>query len=43
MDSVKKVFDWPFLQEPLWRWFMFLVAITLFSAVWASVLKYVKE
>lgn len=43
MNQITNVFKWPFMQEPLWRWFMFLVAITLFSAVWANVLKYMKE
>ena len=37
-----KVFDWPFLKEPLWRWFVFLVAISLFAAVWSMILGYMK-
>ena len=42
MNAINQAFNWPFMQEPLWRWFMFLVAITLFSAVWAMILKYMK-
>lgn len=43
MDAIKdKVFGWQFLNEPLWRWFLFLIAISLFSGVWAMVLKYMK-
>lgn len=37
-----KVFDWPFLQEPLYRWFIFLVALFLFGAVWGLILGYMK-
>lgn len=43
MDKIKSAFNWPFMQEPLYRWFVFLIAITLFSAVWARMLTYMKE
>lgn len=43
MDKVTGVFKWPFMNEPLYRWFAFLIAITLFSAVWARVLGYMKD
>lgn len=28
---------WPFLNEPIWRWFVFIVAISLFINVWKGV------
>lgn len=30
--------NWPFLNEPIYRWFIFLVAISLFTAAWNGVL-----
>jgi hypothetical protein len=32
-----KFWDWAFLQEPAWRWAMFLVMVILFLGVWAEV------
>lgn len=35
-------FKWQFLNEPLWRWFAFLVVIGLFMASWRGVLAQMK-
>lgn len=36
------IFDWPFLQEPIWRWFLFLIVLTCFFAAWGFVLSHIK-
>jgi len=36
-------FDWPFLQEPLWRWFIFIIALTLFTITWNGVLEFMRS
>ena len=33
---------WKFLQEPLWRWFVFIVAMGLILHSWRSVLNEIK-
>lgn len=35
--------NWEFLDEPLYRWFIFLVAISCFAVAWSAVLNFVKE
>lgn len=35
-------FNWPFLNEPIYRWFLFLVVISLFIASWRFVLGHIK-
>lgn len=37
------IFSWDFQNEPLWRWFIFFVAMTLFAAVWGTVLHHLKN
>lgn len=37
-----KLFDWPFLQEPIWRWFLFLIVIGMFFAAWGFVVGHIK-
>lgn len=36
-------FNWQFLQEPLYRWFLFVVVMILFLATWADALRYMKK
>lgn len=36
------IFEWPFLQEPIYRWFMFLIILALFGVVWRGVLNHMK-
>ena len=38
-----KLYDWPFLNEPIWRWFVFLIAIGFLMGAWARVLEMLKE
>lgn len=42
MDALKSIKDWPFLQEPMWRWFIFLGAMIFISLVWRIILSYMK-
>ena len=35
-------FQWPFLNEPIWRWFLFLVVIGALMTTWAGVLRHIK-
>ncbi len=29
---------WEFLNEPLWQWFIFIIAVSLFITAWNGVL-----
>jgi hypothetical protein len=42
MNFFQGLADWPFLNEPLWRWAIFMLAIGLISAGWAGVLDFMK-
>ena len=37
------IINWEFLDEPLYRWFMFIVALTIFMALWGMVLAYMRK
>lgn len=34
------IVNWPFLNEPAWRWFLFVGALLLFLIVWGGVLRH---
>ena len=36
------VSSWPFLQEPAWRWFIFVGALLLILALWGRILGYMR-
>lgn len=38
----EKIYDWNFLNEPLWRWAIFYVAIILIATTWRFILEYMK-
>lgn len=42
MDFLENVADWPFLQEPLWRWFIFVGAILGMLYGWSGVIDLMK-
>ena len=42
MKDWKNPLEWEFLNEPLYRWFLFLVAITFIMALWGMVLRQVR-
>lgn len=35
------VVSWTFLQEPAWRWAIFIVMLTLFGVAWRETLRHV--
>lgn len=37
-----KLYNWPFLNEPIWRWFLFLIVIGALLGVWNGVLRHLK-
>lgn len=39
-DQIK---NWPFLQEPLYRWVIFVIAMTFIFMTWGAVLEYMKD
>lgn len=46
MDSenpVSSVTNWKFLNEPLYRWVLFMVALTLIGVAWRGVVDFMKE
>lgn len=38
MDFLKSIKNWPFLQEPLWRWAIFVIALAFILASWSVIL-----
>lgn len=34
--------DWPFLNEPIYRWFVFLIIVILFLHVWNGVMDHIR-
>jgi hypothetical protein len=41
--NIPNPFTWDFMNEPLYRWFIFFIAITLFAAAWGAVLMHMKS
>lgn len=37
---VSGVTGWPFMQEPAWRWFVFVGMLLLFLMVWGGVIRH---
>lgn len=37
-NPVSAVTGWTFLQEPLWRWFLFVLALILILSAWRAIL-----
>jgi hypothetical protein len=42
MSFVQNVKNWPFLQEPLYRWFIMIGALLFIFMAWGVILGYVK-
>lgn len=40
---IDKITSWGFMQEPLYRWFMFVGAMLLILAAWTIILGYMKK
>jgi hypothetical protein len=39
----EKIKNWPFLNEPLYRWAIFAFAMIIILMVWGTVLAYMKD
>lgn len=37
-EQIKALPKWAFLNEPIWKWFVFLVAMGMIMAAWRSIL-----
>ena len=42
MDFLNRVTNWEFLNEPLYRWFVFLIALSLMLFVWHAILSFMR-
>lgn len=43
MEFIKNLSDWEFLDEPLWRWFIFgFIAMPLIGFAWHSILDFMR-
>lgn len=42
MDFIKGVTNWEFLNEPLWRWFLFVIALSLMLFAWGAILSFMR-
>lgn len=41
-DLMNKLATWPFMNEPIWRWFVFMVAMGGIMTAWNGVLAFMK-
>lgn len=42
MGALSGIKNWTFLQEPLYRWFIMIGALTFIFMAWGAILGYVK-
>lgn len=42
-DMLSSAVSWPFLQEPIWRWLVFIIAIGGLLAAWNGVLRHMRS
>jgi hypothetical protein len=42
MNFIENIVGWPFMQEPLWRWFLFFGAVGAISLAWSGILDFMK-
>jgi len=42
MDALSNITNWQFLNEPLYRWFLFLGALLLMNYCWADIVDFMK-
>jgi hypothetical protein len=42
-DFFSGVKNWEFLNEPMWRWFIFIIAFTFMLMTWGAILNYMKD
>jgi hypothetical protein len=39
---LKQLTTWPFLQEPIWRWFVFIIVLSLLLGAWNGALRHMR-
>jgi hypothetical protein len=42
MPNLSAIYDWQFLNEPLYRWFIFLIALSGMLFAWNGILSLMK-
>lgn len=42
MNFISNIANWPFLDEPAYRWMIFFIGFSLFLGAWSGVLGYMK-
>lgn len=42
MDFVNSLTGWKFLNEPLYRWFLFIIALAFMLWAWAAIVSFMK-
>ena len=42
-DLLSNAVSWPFLQEPIWRWLVFIVVLGFLLSAWNGVLRHMKD
>lgn len=42
LNTLTGLTQWPFLNEPIYRWFIFLIVLSLFGVAWRGVLDHMK-
>ena len=40
---LKNLTTWPFLQEPIWRWFVFILILAAFASVQKGMLRHMRS
>lgn len=43
MDAISAITGWEFLNEPLYRWAIFMIAISFIAFAWNGTLRIFKE
>ena len=41
-EYLSMAMDWRFLNEPFWRWFVFIIALGAALAMWRGVLRHME-
>ena len=42
-DLLKSAVSWPFLNEPIWRWFVFILVLGFLLTAWNGVLRHMRS
>lgn len=42
-NTLSNAVNWPFLQEPIWRWFVFIIVLSFLLGAWNGALRHMKS